>query len=140
MKNFTPKVTAVLVVCSILTLLVVTCKQSTGPDFGDGEFAGIWVQDVGLAVETLTITTKTFEVRDTGLVNGTMKCSIKSYDENTKHIKMSVTSLSGDYAGTIPIGLVLYVTYSINGNELYFDMDISGYPASSIAFGPYIKQ
>jgi hypothetical protein len=139
MKKSTLYVIAALAICSLLGLVFVSCEQSTGPDFGGAEFAGIWVYDIGLMVETLTITTNTFEVKDTGVIAGTMQCSITSYDETANHIKMTVTSVSGDYVGVVPIGTVWYVTYSISGNEMLVAQDTSGYPASATD-GPYIKQ
>jgi len=138
MKKITLCIMVALAICLILGLLVVSCKQTTGPDFGGAEFTGIWVLDAGFLIETLTITTTTFTLMDTGLVVGTMKCSITSYDENADHIKMSTTSVTGDFTG-LPIGTVWYLTYSISGNELYYDMDPTGYPASALS-GPYIKQ
>lgn len=138
MKKRTLHVIAALAICSILGLVIVSCDQATGPDFGGAEFAGIWVQDEVLAVETLTITTTTFEVKDTGVIEGTMKCSITSYDEGANHIKMTTTSVTGIWT-LLGTGIVLYVTYSISGDEMYTDWDTSAYPASATE-GPYIKQ
>jgi len=138
MKKSTLCVIVAMVICSLLGLVIVSCDQATGPDFGGAEFAGIWVQDEVLAVETLTITTTTFELEDTGMFEGTMKCSITSYDETANHIQMTTTSVTGIWT-LLGTGIVLYVTYSISGDEMYMDWDTSAYPASATG-GPYIKQ
>ena len=139
MKETTLCIRVAIVICTILGLLFVSCNQATGPDLGpdlvSAEFEGVWLDDE-FTPDELTITTTTLD-RDTGLGMGTMECSITSYDENVNHIEMSTTSATGIY--TYPIGTVLYVTYSVSGNELYMSMDTAGYPASALS-GPYIRQ
>jgi hypothetical protein len=128
----------VLVIGSILSLLFVSCMQATGPDFGGAEFTGAWVYDMGFTTETLTITTTAFAFQQNGNILGTMECSITSYDENANHIEMSTTSVTGIYT-IYSEGTDWYLTYSVSGNEIYLDMDTTGYPASA-RYGPYIKQ
>ena len=134
----------------VLALVLGSCSQQGGGGGGDGgdggdsgsgqvgiEIEGTWVLSSGGVTETLIITTTTFMIEDTGAVSGHMECSITAYDENAKHIKMSVTSVSGAYS-VVSIGTVWYVLYSKSGDTLYLGMGGSGYPTST-PYGPYTK-
>lgn len=70
-----------------------------------------------------------------------MDSSITSYDVAAGHIITQVTATTGDYVAAIAVGTVIYITYSISGNEMLLSMDETGtaYPVTATG-GPYIKQ
>ena len=135
MKRIILQILFFLNICSIISLLLGSCNQTAGPDFDSAEFVGVWLYSAATPDE-LTMTTTTF-FKDVGLGAGTMECSITSYDENANHIEMSTTSATGIF--TYPTGTVLYMKYSVSGNELFMEMFTTDYPPSATQ-GPYIKQ
>jgi hypothetical protein len=123
---------SVVVVCASVFLVTCNTNSGTAP-----EFVGTWTL-TGALTETCAFTASTLTATDSGTLNGVMNFSFQAVDEGAKHIKMSFTSGTGNFAA-LPIGTVAYLTYSVSGNSLYQSMGQTVYPASA-ATGPYIRQ
>jgi hypothetical protein len=127
-------ITLAIVLCA--TIGLATCSNPSGG--GGLEFVGTWTHSQGGQTETLTFTSSTFSISDSGVFVGNGSFSIQAIDEGAKHIQISFTSGTGLYA-PVPPGTVYYMTYSISGNSLYADLSTTGYPASA-TLRPYTRQ
>jgi hypothetical protein len=125
----------VLLVPILLFAAVSGCKTN---EEDSGDVYGTWVASSGGIVETLTITRTSFNLTDSGSVNGHMNCSINFIDENACHIRATVTSSGGDLS-VVPVGAVWYICYSVSGDTLVIGMDRHNYPPAPF-IGPYTRQ
>ena len=102
------------------------------------EFEGTWVYSTGGQTLSMTFSKTTSDWIYSGIQNGTMSFSVVAYDESADHIQLSVTGATGDMAGT-PLGMQVYILYSISGNLMTIGADPSAYPAA-VNTGPFVKQ
>jgi len=97
------------------------------------EFSGTWQ---GSGSESFTFTS--LKITSTGSALGSAEYKVTSYDETANHIYTTFVSGSGIFL-LIPAGTAYYWTYSISGNQMYYDNSTSTYP-SSTPNGPLTRQ
>jgi hypothetical protein len=122
---------------AMVLLVVAGCKLPFW-----SELLGSWVYSSGGEMATLIFDSTRLTFRVAGSMNGSIVFSLDDVDETAKHIKMAVTSTTGDFSsgGGPSIGSVVYMTYSISGGKtMYISMSDTDYPATAVA-GPYTKQ
>ncbi len=131
--NINFKILSPAVLTSVL-FVAFACSPPAAPNAPD--FVGTWVLGGGGSSETLVITTSSLSITDTG-PSGALTATVDSYDTVAKHFQVTVTSSSGSLAASPP-GLVVYNTYSVTGNQFYWDSSTSAYPTTT-STGPYTK-
>lgn len=127
---------AIFTIATVL-LVIAGCKLPFW-----SELIGSWVYSSGGETATFIFDSTSLTFRVAGSMNGTIEFSLEEVDETAKHIKMAVTSATGDFSGGSgpSIGSVVYMTYSISsGKTMYISMSDTDYPATAVG-GPYTKQ
>ena len=102
------------------------------------ELYGTWVMAEGGDSWAVKFSANDMSWKLSGSETGTLEFTIDEVDDTANHVLMILSAGTGVFSGA-EIGTVLYLTYSISGDSLYFDLDDTTYPATA-TIGPFIKQ